>query len=82
MTQLSHDEWTVMADRPATMTYGGWRWRAPWIDHETLMAMADRDDAIVMQRVVGIRRQVVARLAGDAWKRLQTRLTVEAELKL
>lgn len=78
---LTYDRWTVMADRPADVNFGGWRWLNPYLDHRTLMRMAEWNDAVVMRRIVGDRMEVVARLAGPAWKRLQTRWDIQREAR-
>lgn len=78
---LTYDTWTVMAERPGTVELGGWRWLNPHIDHATLIRMADANDAIVMRRRVGDRMEVVARLAGPAWKRLQARFAIQREYR-
>lgn len=58
--------WTVVATRLGNT----WRYRDGW-DAKQLMAAAETDEIILMHRRVKDGWELVAQLAGPAWRRLQ-----------
>lgn len=76
MTALHEDRWTVIAWRPDAPLDPGlgvrWTWIAGW-DSRSMHRRSARDEVIAMQRVTADRRELVARVAGPWWRRLQAR---------
>jgi len=65
---LSYREWTVIA---RSASPGHWQFTGGW-SSEAARAASDANEIVAMHRRVDLGWQLVARLAGPAWRRFQT----------
>lgn len=70
MTTLSPDAWTVVAHRVRSGPVHHWQWE-PGVGVKHLQAQSEADAVVLMHRRTPTGVELVARIAGPAWRRMR-----------